>query len=484
MPATAKAMSTTSSNIKTRASYGFSARRAFCTKLGLEELHHEDGHEHMQSSIAFDAHNHIHLSREGGIPPLSSNEMMLASRGLQGQPRLNEVENTSDVEGDTIDLTLHAHKILDALRIQGVYRGATSSVDADADADENNAEEQFNFQLGGIALMSTQPRDFPIVKNLSDAILPLSQKDIDEKEKTDYSDDDVGTHSTMEVVRNYGVHPWFLRQAQSDFAGIRYRETAFTTDVTNTTPTWLPYLKQKLESDPLAHVGEIGLDGARYEIDPDTNEKTLVSTMESQIEAFEAQMHLAADMNRSVSLHAVRCWGPLMDSLRRLKGTRSKMRKETRIERKKLKRELELCNEEGGSSNADIFESYRQIDEDVLLFPRKIYFHAFGGKAALVDQLDAICRDKSSESSATSKNAVETFYGFAPVVNFRSHKTAAIVRKVGINRLVLETDVEDYARVNADLKSSIEYIAEALEMEEEEVLRHTRNNARRLYGLT
>mmetsp|Transcript_12411 Transcript_12411/g.36566 ORF Transcript_12411/g.36566 Transcript_12411/m.36566 type:complete len:100 (-) Transcript_12411:125-424(-) len=73
--------------------------------------------------------------------------------------------------------------------------------------------------------------------------------------------------------------------------------------------------------------------------------------------------------------------------------------------------------------------------------------------------------------------------GFAPIINFRSPKTADVIRKVGIDRLVLESDRENYIPVKNDLAENAKYIAEALEMDPAEVIEKTSENALRFYGI-
>jgi len=451
---------------------------------------HLHGHKSRAVPVAFDAHNHIHLSKDGGIPPLSRDEMMMMMVPVLGKTDGRGSCTTSTAETtilDVTDMTLHARNIMNAMKNHpSPSRPTGTATDEQHDdtnmniVDEKDATSALmKLELGGMALMSTQPRDFPIVRKLSDAMLndfnSIHDDDDDNEEGASGSD------QAVQVVRCYGVHPWFLRQANEDFAfmhnGMSDNESSLSSPASASASTpsasipWLPYLAHTLQSDPASHVGEIGLDGARYEINPTTNEKVLVSTMESQIEAFEAQMHLAADLRKCVSVHAVQCWGPLMDSLRRIKVVRSLMRKERRA----LKRQLEV------GTSLDVLEKYKEVEEDVLILPPKVYFHAFGGKTAVIDQLDAICRDEKNSNS--SEEMIETFYGFAPVVNFRSPKTASVIQKVGIGRLVLESDLEDYSNVMGDLKANAEFIAEALEMEVDEVLCRTHDNARRLYGL-
>jgi Tat protein secretion system quality control protein TatD with DNase activity len=142
-------------------------------------------------------------------------------------------------------------------------------------------------------------------------------------------------------------------------------------------------------------------------------------------------MELAARLDKPVSVHGVQCYGTMLPILADLKNSKSKL-------------------------------------------PPKIYFHAFGGKAGTVDQLTALCGRESGR----------VYFGFAPVVNFRSPRTAEIVRKVGIERLVLETDHEDAARVPESIEACVRFLAETLEMEEQEVIDRTTANAFDLYGLS
>jgi Tat protein secretion system quality control protein TatD with DNase activity len=67
--------------------------------------------------------------------------------------------------------------------------------------------------------------------------------------------------------------------------------------------------------------------------------------------------------------------------------------------------------------------------------------------------------------------------------DFRSKKTTDVIRKVGLERLVLESDHEDAALVAGSIEASISFIAEALQVERDEVIQKTSENAFHLYGL-
>jgi len=81
----------------------------------------------------------------------------------------------------------------------------------------------------------------------------------------------------------FGLHPW-----QAHRRG----------------PHWLETLREFLERLPLASVGECGLD--RWVEEPD---------LDPQRDAFLPQLALARELDRPVTIHALKAWGPLLDAL-------------------------------------------------------------------------------------------------------------------------------------------------------------------------
>lgn len=189
-------------------------------------------------------------------------------------------------------------------------------------------------------------------------------------------------------------------------------------------PNFIQSLDELIASTPNAMVGEIGLDKLRY--DPVTLD--LPTCMETQVLALEAQLEIACRRRRPVSIHCVQAFGQLMNVL-------------SRVKKKKVG------------------------------LPPKVYFHAFGGKVGTVDQLLALCGRDS------------TYFGFAPVINFRSPKTFDVIRHVGLDRLVLETDHEDASQVPESIESGIRLLAEALDESQETIVERTTANAFELYNL-
>ena len=86
------------------------------------------------------------------------------------------------------------------------------------------------------------------------------------------------------VLPSFGLHPWHVA-ARS--------------------PDWLARLRENLDANPVAVVGEIGLDRWVAGHDPDV-----------QREVFSAQIALAAERDLPATIHCLRAWGPLWDLLR------------------------------------------------------------------------------------------------------------------------------------------------------------------------
>lgn len=154
------------------------------------------------------------------------------------------------------------------------------------------------------------------------------------------------------VIRTaYGLHPWYL---------------------SSRTPGWDALLHARLLAEPSAIVGEIGLDHA---IDsPGRKEQEAV---------LQAQLTIAADLNRPVSLHCRRAWGSMFAILRGLAR-----------------------------------------------LPPALIFHAFSGDAGIVSPLADLGGWFSFSGSLTREG------------NRRGHAAAVIVPS---DRLLLESDSPDLA---------------------------------------
>lgn len=317
----------------------------------------------------------------------------------------------------------------------------------------------------------------------------------------------------LRAVPCYGIHPWFLHEVVADIAkkndgggGDEWKhqrgENAWMDE-------WSRELRDRLTNDADAVVGEIGLDGARWievEVDDDggddggsskkatTDEKAdakdvekekgdtaqdkndavvdpkkkrerkLSCPMPIQVSAFERQLEIAADLGRPVSIHTVKAWKELIDTLEavsiRRGGAKPKRGQKRNRNGKKQETKTKPSNACSGKR----------------LLPPKIFFHAFGGKPGVINSILATCK----RGGLDPENDV--FFGFAPCVNSRAPKTPEAIRTVGLHRLVLETDREDSSHLWEDLQKGAEVAAEALGVTVEEVAEATYKNSERLYG--
>ncbi len=91
-------------------------------------------------------------------------------------------------------------------------------------------------------------------------------------------------HNHAWIRPAFGLHPWCVKER---------------------TVHWLSTLRSRLEAHPHAVVGEIGLD--RWIEHPD---------IDAQLECFRVQLALAAEYDRPATLHCLRAWGMLEETLR------------------------------------------------------------------------------------------------------------------------------------------------------------------------
>ena len=493
--------------------------------------------EHTKRFVLFDAHNHIHLSFRQLQTQHNTNNNSDNYNNSNSNNNKNSISNKYDIpslmnqqqhqQNEQTNENIHSFPFLFELSkesFESLYNLSINIIhslfveidDKDEDheeveeEDEKEVEEKIKYMsMNGMALMSTQPRDYLIVEQLSKLLATYNNKSSKDNDNNRNENDSQCRH----IIPCFGVHPWFLKDANKEYDQLvlqqqqqphqRYQQEEQTLEDNNcdTTlsllslsyqhlihdihynsnnnennnknnnknnnnddpiniiiPSWLQYLHDKLYTNPQSHVGEIGLDSARYD-NPITKE--IIIPLTTQQHAFEVQLHLACHLHKSVSIHCVRCWGVFMDSLRNVKKQRLSRRKDLKM--------MKIHDDDDDDDD--------DYNKDFHILPPKIYMHAFGGNPSIVDQINAICLKDNPLSC-------DIYYGFAPAINFRSpKKTEDTIRKVGIHHLVLESDLEDYSGVKQDLESNVIFIANTLGLDVDDVVERTNDNAKRLYGV-
>lgn len=402
--------------------------------------------------LPFDAHNHIQLGPPPPYPFTPSPEFQPSAQAISSV--LSEIEQNNEEK----------------------HSNGASNDNLVKSLGEYIRQELKGKHLSGMALMATHPRDFTTLLDLERELRPVPNQNSNENSKEQ--------QPIMTIVPCLGVHPWFLHELdpEHDWALVPSLGSAPSIDDAEdgkqhiirqkTVPSWIGNLESLLAKNPHLPVGEIGLDN--FHFDPITQE--LTTPMEQQVTALKLQLEVATRFQRPVSLHCVRAMGKLMDVLERV-----------------AEENYRILSEEWNSDEAA--DHHEKAEHENYVLPPKIYFHAFGGKAPtsiqLIKTLEKQRRIKIRNDSVrfqTKKKFVsvvppKVYFGFAPPVNFKSPKTASVIRAVGLDRLVLETDREDVRNIGPDMEAGISWISEIFGISEEELVLATNKNSRDLYGL-
>ena len=445
--------------------------------------------------LPFDAHNHIQLGPPPLPPPPSSDlfrqqlpEAAAATTTAAAASSLSKIGNNHINDEDNEDAKTEHEEARHSFLVRSLG--------------EYIRNELKGKNLCGMAIMATHPRDFATLLDLEREVHNQTPSVTNHIIDGNNDNNDIATTvQEITILPGLGVHPWFLHElaendwtmvpSTSSFEQHEYVGSESSNHYHNHTampekvPNWIANLESLLAEHPHLPVGEIGLDN--FHFDPITQE--LTSTMDKQVEALTLQLGVATRLHRPVSLHCVRAMGRLMDALEEVAEENYQ-----RLSKKWNNDDNEIFLYGEISENFPSEKKERKHSKNNIVLPPRLYFHAFGGKAAtatqLIKTLEKPRRIKIRNESMkrqTQKKFVsvvppKVYFGFAPPVNFRSPKTASVIKAVGLERLVLETDREDVRDIGPDLEAGIVWISEVLGITEKELVLVTNENARDLYG--
>jgi TatD DNase family protein len=120
---------------------------------------------------------------------------------------------------------------------------------------------------------------------------------------------DAHTHVVNSEIRCFLSAPTSDNPKENDYVFYGWHPFDFLQSERALLPDEISDLKNKIISTPRAGIGEIGLDRLKTKNIPDN--------MRS---AFKAQLILAADLHKPVSLHGAKCWGEVVKACNPFKG--------------------------------------------------------------------------------------------------------------------------------------------------------------------
>ncbi|KAI1462083.1 hydrolase [Annulohypoxylon moriforme] len=280
------------------------------------------------------------------------------------------------------------------------------------------------------------------------------------------------------LIPCFGWHPWFSYQIYDDLSSdstydgtssgkiSHYdkvlvpspssKDVSFSEGLPDPRPLseFLHETKSRLEKHPIALVGEVGLDKAfrlpqswtstnkaqRDEgLTPGGREGRLLSPhrvqMAHQAAILQAQLRLAGEMGRAVSVHGVQAHGVLYETISQLwKGHEKPV-----MSRRDKRRIAEGAEDFSSSSEDDIDESYvkpsvkkEKPKQGPKPYPPRICVHSFSGPAEVVKQY------------LHPSVPAEIFFSFSIVINWATgggDKAEEAIRAIPDDRILVESDL-------------------------------------------
>lgn len=299
------------------------------------------------------------------------------------------------------------------------------------------------------------------------------------------------SENLKKVVPAFGWHPWFSHQLYDDsqepeVTDIQAHKTKHYSSVLSPTPDaefiaslpdpiplskFIQETQQRLLAHPNALVGEIGLDKAfrlpwgkvdecsrNGDLTPGGREGRMLSPhhvkMPHQVELLKAQLRLAGELGRPVSLHGVQAHGVLFDALASLwKGHEKEIvsRKKQKMIAKGVSEDFSLSDEENSDDEFGLGEPKQKKAKKPYKpkpFPPKACLHSFSGPPQMLKQyLDP-------------KIPVKCYFSFSMGVNLGTAggeaKFADVIRSCPDGQVLVESDLH---KAGAEMDGYLEDIA-------------------------
>ncbi|KAK5787827.1 hypothetical protein VI817_010324 [Penicillium citrinum] len=301
-----------------------------------------------------------------------------------------------------------------------------------------------------LTVMATRAQDQELVAQTAESI----------NHSKDYS-------QRQRVLPSFGWHPWFSHQIIDDTTSTtpRSKEDHYTNVLTPSpasdpgfidqlpTPkpisTLLSETRQYLHRFPASLVGEVGLDKAfrlpgvwtteeissRDEgLTPGSREGRKLSPykvkMDHQRAILKAQLKLAGEMQRPVSVHSVQAHGVVFDLFKELWSGHEKNVLSRRARDKQKDAEGALSGDEDDDRQDT---KSKETKKDVPLpFPPRVCMHSYSGPVEPIRQF------------LHPKNPSDVYFSFSAVINFSgasTKKVADVIKALPDNRILIESDL-------------------------------------------
>lgn len=344
---------------------------------------------------------------------------------------------------------------------------------------------------------------------------------------TNFSDQqlvvDVATRFPSKVIPSFGFHPWFshliwddcdpeLRRLAGDqrkhqhYRAVLHPEPSEGIIVLLPDPSPLSSvlngLRQRLRDFPQALVGEIGMDRGFRIPDPEheaPNDRSQESRrlskykvkMSHQKLIFKAQLSVAGEMQRPVSVHGVACHGAIFDTFKELwKGHEIPVEKNKDIKKRRRKigqNKYEYISDiadtdSDSGGDPEYLPGARTSTHPAVRYPPRICLHSF---SAPMEQLHQYIH----QPAPGLRHPSELFFSFSTTINTspdRGHqnKVSSTIEAVPRECILVESDFHTAGEQQDEaLGRALLYVAEARHWKVEETVECLNSNWQRfVYG--
>lgn len=273
------------------------------------------------------------------------------------------------------------------------------------------------------------------------------------------------------IIPCFGWHPWFSHQILDDTGATATKEVQkekhyaavlsippddnefsdFVKHLPEPKPlsSLIAETRARLEQFPSALVGEVGLDkrfklpgawteqeldGRDEEMTPGSREGRKLTPYRVKIDhqraVLKAQLELAGDMGRAVSVHSVQAHGTVFDVLKEIWAGHERVILSRRAREREQDAEGALSEDESGDSKTA--SSSHTSQQKPMPFPPRICMHSYSGPPDQLRQFMA------------KTNPSDVYFSFSSLINFSgapARKVGDVIKALPSDRILIESDL-------------------------------------------